>query len=137
MKPKTVLSLLEVLPTLPPIWHHNVFGQIRYYDLRAGKADPLTGATVQALEATENRLAYFLERFPEFRKTLRLALTHEESGREARSYQGWQWHDVETHPTKLIRLVTEGISRINLRTRQATAYLLRDRDAVKRVLARS
>jgi len=137
MQPKTVLSLLEVLPTLPPIGHHNVFGQIWYNDLRAGKADPLTGATVQALEATENRLAYFLERFPEYRKTLRLALTHEESGREARSYQGWQWHDVETHPTKLIRLVTEGISRISLRTRQATSYILRDRDAVKRVLARS
>ena len=102
-----------------------------------GKADPLTGATLEVLEATENRLAYLLERFPEYRKTLRLALTHEESGREARSYQGWQWHDVETHPTKLIRLVTEGISRINLRTRQATSYLLRDRDAVKRVLARS
>ena len=49
----------------------------------------MTGATVQALEATENRLAYFLERFPEYRKTLRLAVTHEESGREARSYQGW------------------------------------------------
>jgi len=97
----------------------------------------LTGTTVQALEAPENRLAYFLERFPEYRKTLRLALTHEESGREARSYQGWQWHDVETHPTKLIRLVTEGISRISLRTRQATQYLLRDRDAVKRVLARA
>src|SRR5213593_1680904 len=97
----------------------------------------MTGATVQALEATENRLAYFLERFPEYRKTLRLAVTHEESGREARSYQGWQWHDVETHPTKLIRLVTEGISRISLRTREATSYILRDRDAVKRVLARS
>ena len=97
----------------------------------------LTGATVQPLEATENMLAYFLERFPEYRKTLRLALMHEESSREARSYQGWQWHDVETHPTKLIRLVTEGISRINLRTRQATAYLLRDKDAVKRALARS
>ena len=107
------------------------------YVLRAGKAGPLTGATVQALEATENRLAYFLERFPEYRKTLRLAVTHEDSGRDARSYQGWQWHDVETHPTKLIRLVTEGISRISLRTRQATSYLLRDKDAVKRVLARS
>src|SRR5712692_3331807 len=105
-----------------------IFGQARL---------PLTGATVQALEATENRLAYFLERFPEYRKTLRLAVTHEDSGRDARSYQGWQWHDVETHPTKLIRLVTEGISRISLRTRQATSYLLRDKDAVKRVLARS
>src|SRR5436853_3378265 len=97
----------------------------------------LKGATVQALEATMNRFVYFFDSFPEYRKTLRLAVTHEESGREARSYQGWQWHDVETHPTKLIRLVTEGISRISLRTRQATSYLLRDKDAVKRVLARS
>ena len=89
---------------------------------------------VQPSEAAENRLAYFLERFPEYRKTLRLAVVHEESGKESHNYQGWQWHDVETHPTKLIRLVTEGISRINLKTRQATAYVLRDREAVKRVL---
>jgi hypothetical protein len=95
----------------------------------------LKGATIQALETTENKLAFFLDKFPEYRKTLRLALAHEESGQEARSYQGWQWHDVETHPTKLIRLVTEGISKINLRTRQATSYLLRDREAVKRALA--
>ena len=95
----------------------------------------MTGATIQTLEATENKLAFFLEKFPEYRKTLKLAVTHEESGHEHRSYQGWQWHDVETHPTKLIRLVTEGISKINLRTRQATSYLLRDREAVKRVLA--
>ncbi len=89
---------------------------------------------VQPLENVENKLASFLEKFPEYRKTLRLAVTHEETGGQARTYQGWQWHDVETHPTKLIRLVTEGISRISLRTRQATVYLLRDRDAVKRAL---
>ncbi|MBO0887873.1 hypothetical protein J2P12_02090 [Candidatus Bathyarchaeota archaeon] len=89
---------------------------------------------VQPSEAAENRLAYFLERFPEYKKTLRLAVVHEESGRESHSYQGWQWHDVEIHPTKLIRLVTEGITRINLKTRQATAYVLRDREVVKRVL---
>jgi hypothetical protein len=92
---------------------------------------------VQPLEALENKVAYFLERFPEYRKTLRLAVTHEEAGREARTYQGWQWHDVETHPTKLIRLVTEGISKISLRTRQATTYILRDRETIKRVLSRN
>jgi len=63
-----------------------------------------------------------------------LAVTHEEAAVNPLNYQGWQWHDVETHPTKLIRLVTEGISRINLRTRQATYYLLRDKDVVKLVL---
>jgi hypothetical protein len=94
-------------------------------------------ALVRPIEASENRLAYFLGRFPEYRKTLRLAVMHEESGKESHNYQGWQWHDVETHPTKLIRLVTEGISKINLRTRQATSYLLRDREAVKRALSQS
>ncbi len=75
----------------------------------------------------------FLERFPEYRKTLRLAVTHEDDAGPL-NYQGWQWHDVETHPTKLIRLVTEGISKISLKTRQATHYILRDRGSVKRVL---
>jgi len=40
MRRKIVLSLLELLPALPPIWHHNVFGRIWYNDLRAGKAGP-------------------------------------------------------------------------------------------------
>src|SRR5438309_10803292 len=111
MRPEIVLSLLELLPALPPVWHHNVFGRILHNDIRAGKAGSLTGATVQALEATENRLAYFLERFPEYRKTLRPALTHEESGREARSYQGCQWHDVETLPSKRSRRLSQGLKR--------------------------
>ena len=68
---------------------------------------------------------------------MNLAVTHEESARDSRTYQGWQWHDVETHPTKLIRLVTEGISKIYLRTSQATYYILRDRETVKRALSKS
>ena len=77
-----------------------------------------------------------LERFPEYRKTLRLAVIHEDSYK-SRSYQGWQWHDVEIHPTKLIRLVTEGIVKISLRTRQATFYHLRNLEAVKRALKKT
>jgi hypothetical protein len=76
----------------------------------------------------------FLERFPEFTKTLRLALAHEENA--GPQSQGWRWHDVETHPTKLIRLVTDGIARVSLKTRGATYYLLRDREAVRRTLER-
>ena len=89
---------------------------------------------LRPLELAENKLSLFLERFPEYRKALMLAVTHEDSAVNPLNYQGWQWHDVEIHPTKLIRLVTEGISRINLRTRQTTYYLLRDRDVVKMVL---
>jgi len=74
----------------------------------------------------------FLERFPEYSKTLRLAAVYEENA--GTSSQGWRWHDVETHPTKLIRLVTDGIARVSLKTRGATFYLLRDREAVKRIV---
>ena len=83
----------------------------------------------------QNKIALFLNRFPEYRKTLRLATIHEESSRESRPYQGWQWHDVETHPTKLLRLVTEAIARVALKTRHATHYVLKDRETVKRYVA--
>jgi len=72
-----------------------------------------------------------LERFPEHRKTLKLALVHEESGESELNYRGWQWSDVDVHQTKLLRLVIEGISRINVKTRHSTFYLLKDRNAVK------
>ena len=89
---------------------------------------------LKPLELVEDKLSMFLEKFPEYRSALRLAIIHEESAPSYHAYQGWQWSDVEMHPTKLIRLVTEGISNISLKTRQATRYLLRDREAVKRVL---
>lgn len=75
-----------------------------------------------------------MEKFPEHRKTLRLAVVHEESGQAETDYRGWQWSDVQVHPTKLMRLVIEGISKVNLKTRHSTYYLLRDRSAVKKAL---
>ena len=83
--------------------------------------------------ASQEEVKLFLGRYPEYEKTLRLAIAHEESV-ESADGKGWQWHDVDTHPTKLIRLVTEGIARINLKSRQATYYLLRERDLVKQSL---
>ncbi len=83
--------------------------------------------------ATQEKVRHFLGRYPEYEKTLRLAVAHEESTGSMNG-KGWQWHDVDTHPTKLIRLVTEGIARISLRSRQATYYLLRERTVVKKSL---
>jgi hypothetical protein len=82
-------------------------------------------------QTEQARVQQFLERFPEFNKTLRLAVVYEDTA--GTPLRGWRWHDVETHPTKLIRLVTDGIARVGLKTRGATYYLLRDRDAVKKV----
>ena len=81
-----------------------------------------------------DKTTLFLLHFPQYRRTLRLALFHEELSAGNRFYKGWQWHDVETHPRELSRLVTEEISMVNLRTKHATYYLLRDREAVKDAL---
>jgi len=75
-----------------------------------------------------------LDRFPEHAKTLRLAVVHEESGKGETNYRGWQWSDVEVHPTKLMRLVIEGISKVNIKTRHSTNYLLRDSNAVTKAV---
>jgi hypothetical protein len=83
--------------------------------------------------ASQEKVRLFLGRYPEYEKTLRLAIAHEESV-ESGDGKGWQWHDVDTHPTKLIRLVTEGIARISLKSRQATYYILREREVVKQTL---
>jgi hypothetical protein len=84
--------------------------------------------------AAPSRTLVLLDSFPIYHRVLELAVTHEEQGLHSPGYMGWRWHDVEVHPTRLIRLVTSGISRINLRTRQATYYLLKDREEIKRAL---
>jgi hypothetical protein len=84
-------------------------------------------------DATKAKIRSFVERFPEYRKTLILAAAHEDAS-NSNSYRGWQWQDVETHPTKLIRLITEGIAFVNFKSRHASNYLLRDRSSVKDVL---
>jgi hypothetical protein len=84
--------------------------------------------------APTSRTLELLDSFPIFQRVLELAVAHEEKGLRSPGYMGWRWHDVEVHPTRLIRLVTSGVSRISLRTRQATYYLLKDRAEIKRAL---
>jgi len=81
-----------------------------------------------------DKTTLFLLRFPEYRRTLRLAVFHEESSTGNRFYKGWRWQDVETPPSELPRLVIDEIAMVNLRTKHATYYLLRDREAVKEAL---
>jgi hypothetical protein len=78
-------------------------------------------------------ITLFLAKFPEYSNVLRLALINEESDNPW-NYQGWRWPDVEIHPTKLMRLVVEGISKISARSRTGTYYLLKDSSIVRKVL---
>lgn len=74
---------------------------------------------------------------PEYLKTLQLAVQKEEENLSNKQYLGWQWFDVETHPAKLVRLVTSGIIKINFKSNNGTNYLLKNRESVKRAIKRS
>ncbi|TMI22049.1 hypothetical protein E6H31_03935 [Candidatus Bathyarchaeota archaeon] len=85
----------------------------------------------------ENYVEEFLAKHPDYRKALWLAARSEEESLANPSYQGWQWSDIEMHPTRVLKLVIEGIAKISLRTRRATYYLLKEPELVKTVLKSS
>ncbi|HWY29038.1 MAG TPA: hypothetical protein VNW25_07245 [Candidatus Sulfotelmatobacter sp.] len=99
----------------------------------------ISQATIEASPRTprENYVEEFLARYPDYRKALWLAARSEEEGLGNPSYQGWQWSELEMHPTRVLKLIIEGIAKIGLRTRRATYYLLKDPDLVKSVLKSS
>src|SRR5690242_3497052 len=61
--------------------------------------------TSQAKGPQENHVEEFLAKYPDYRKALWLAARSEEEGQGNPSYQGWQWSDMEMHPTRVMRLV--------------------------------
>jgi hypothetical protein len=85
----------------------------------------------------ENGVELFLAMHPDYRKALWFAARSEEESLGNPSYQGWQWSDVEMHPTRVLKLVIEGIAKISLRTRRATYYLLKEPELVKTILKSS
>ena len=79
----------------------------------------------------------FLAKFPDYRKAVWLAARSEEDGVGNSTYQAWHWSDLEMHPTRVLKLVIEGLAKISLRTRRATYYFLKDPVLVKSVLKSS
>ena len=77
----------------------------------------------------------FLREYPEYVKTLQMAITHEEQNLTNPHYLGWEWYDVETLGAKLQRLVINGIIKVNFKSRSATCYLLKDRNVVRDALS--
>ncbi|HEX9429775.1 MAG TPA: hypothetical protein VF944_05305 [Candidatus Bathyarchaeia archaeon] len=100
-------------------------------------SQPTIEASSHPISPQENYVEQFLVKFPDYRKALWLAARSEEEGLGNPSYQGWQWSDIEMHPTRVLKLVIEGIAKISMRTRRATYYLLKEPDLVKTVLKSS
>ncbi len=84
-----------------------------------------------------NNTVQLLAQKPEYLKTLQLAVQKEEENLVNKQYLGWQWFDVETHPAKLMRLVTSSIIKVNFKSAGSTNYLLKNRESVKRAIKRS
>ena len=84
-----------------------------------------------------NNTVQLLAQKPEYLKTLQLAVQKEEDNLSNKQYMGWQWFDVETHPAKLVRLVTSSIVKVNFKSSSSTCYLLKNRESVKRAIKRS
>jgi hypothetical protein len=84
--------------------------------------------------SSENVVSFLLAR-PEYRKTLELAVKEEEQHANEQHYLGWQWFGVETNPSKLMRLVTEGIARVSFKSNSSTNYMLKERSEVKIALS--
>lgn len=103
---------------------------------RASRNDTVS-LNIEPITPRENYVEQFLAKHPDYRKALWLAARSEEEGAGKPSYQGWQWSDLEMHPTRVLKLVIEGLARINMRTRRATFYLLRDPGLVQSVLKSS
>ncbi|TMI07783.1 hypothetical protein E6H34_06850 [Candidatus Bathyarchaeota archaeon] len=106
----------------------------------SSRATILSQPTIEASNHSspqESHVEQFLAKFPDYRKALWLAARSEEQGLGNPSYQGWQWSDVEMHPTRVLKLVIEGVAKISMRTRRATYYLLKEPDLVKTVLKSS
>ncbi|TMI17258.1 hypothetical protein E6H32_09850 [Candidatus Bathyarchaeota archaeon] len=100
-------------------------------------SQPTVEASGHSRTPQENYVEEFLTKYPDYRKALWLAARSEEEGLGNPSYQGWQWSDLEMHPTRVLKLVIEGIAKISLRTRRATYYLLKNPEMVKTVLKSS
>jgi hypothetical protein len=84
-----------------------------------------------------NNTVQLLAQKPEYLKTLQLAVQKEEENLSNKQYLGWQWFDVETHPAKLMKLITSSIVKVNFKSSNSTNYLLKNRESVKRAIKRS
>jgi len=82
------------------------------------------------------QLAVYLQGHGKAIPVLRAAVEQEEAGAADKHYLGWEWDKVRAYPASLMRLVVDGVIRVNYRSNAYTSYMLVDRAAAKQALAR-
>ncbi len=84
---------------------------------------------------TELGLNEYLAANPKVVGVLSAAVSREESRATDPNYLGWEWYDVRAYPATLMKLVVDGLIRVNFKSNSATCYLLGDLAATKQALA--
>ncbi|MGI0016442.1 MAG: hypothetical protein ACREBU_23725 [Nitrososphaera sp.] len=82
----------------------------------------------------EDDVTKFLQSHPEYVKTLERAIWQEELNQSNQNYYGWEWHDVGTMGSKLVRLVTNDLAEINFKSNRTTLYFLANREVTKKAV---
>lgn len=83
---------------------------------------------------TPSEIANFFEKHPKYRAIVERAVEVEE-GKKDPHWLGWKWHDVRAYPAQIVRLVVEGIVKVNFESNSSTNYLLVNRESIKKGLA--
>ena len=78
-------------------------------------------------------VARFLKENPKYRPILERAVEAEEKNTNPH-WLGWRWHEARAYPAQIVKLVIEGIARVNFESNSSTNYLLVNRQAVKQAV---
>jgi hypothetical protein len=84
------------------------------------------------MSATE--MDRFLKANPKYREILQRAIEIEEANSKNPHWLGWEWHEARAYPAQLVKLVIEGVARVNFKSNSSTNYLLVNRELVRQIL---
>jgi hypothetical protein len=83
---------------------------------------------------TRAEIETYLSEHPKAVSLIQAAVQEEEDRTGDPNYLGWEWHDVRAYPATLMKLVIDGLIRVNFKSNSSTCYLLTDHAATKEAI---
>lgn len=85
--------------------------------------------------SVEEMTKFFKER-PKYREVLERAIEVEEKHQKDPNWLGWEWHEVRAYPAQLVKMVIEGVIKVNFKSNSSTTYLIVDKKLTTEALAK-
>ncbi|MHB8324617.1 MAG: hypothetical protein ACYDHB_09395 [Candidatus Dormibacteria bacterium] len=76
----------------------------------------------------------YLRANPKMAPVIEAAVKVEEAHAGEPAYLGWTWDEVRAYPATLMKLVVDGVIRVNFKSQRQTRYLMVARAAAKHAL---